>query len=511
MKILYPEQMRAIDEKSVELGASVLQLMENSAIQIARVVTDAAPEGEIALFCGRGNNGGDALAAARLLHEAGRSVRVVVLAPGDSVLSDAAKQNARRLMEMHVDMHFIDSDETLEQAEILCRDASLIVDALFGTGLSRAPEGFFYSAINYINAHHAPKLCVDVPSGINSETGEVPGAAVRGDMTLCLHLPKVGQLLYPGRSYCGTIQVADIGIDAELTPEDAPEMLWHSDVQALLPVRNENAHKGDFGHCVIFGGSRGMAGAGELAARACMRAGAGKTTIACAQGLVNVYMTKLTEVMVQPLPDDGQGMLGRAAVSMLSTLLSDKDAVAIGPGWGRGMDLSAVIQAILAQTHAPAVIDADGIIALSKLPDYRRKLPAGTILTPHPGEMARLTSIDLAEIIRNPIKHCRDLARRTGSVVLLKGGCTVVAAPDGRTTLNATGNSGMATAGSGDVLTGIIGALLAQGLSGYDAARVGAFVHGRAGDLAAQKRGRMGLIASDLVEFLPEVWLELGR
>ena len=254
-----------------------------------------------------------------------------------------------------------------------------------------------------------------------------------------------------------------------------------------------------------------MAGAGELAARACMRAGAGKTTIACAQGLVNVYMTKLTEVMVQPLPDDGQGMLGRAAVSMLSTLLSDKDAVAIGPGWGRGMDLSAVIQAILAQTHAPAVIDADGIIALSKLPDYRRKLPAGTILTPHPGEMARLTSIDLAEIIRNPIKHCRDLARRTGSVVLLKGGCTIVAAPDGRTTLNATGNSGMATAGSGDVLTGIIGALLAQGLSGYDAARVGAFVHGRAGDLAAQKRGRMGLIAGDLVEFLPEVWLELGR
>jgi len=510
MKILYPAQMRAIDERSVELGASVLQLMENSAIQLARVISDVAPAGQIALFCGRGNNGGDALAAARLLHEAGRDVRAIVLAPGDSILSDAAKHNARRLLEMRTPVDYIDSEETLEDALVLCRDASLIVDALFGTGLTRAPEGLFYSAINAINNHGAPVLCVDVPSGINAETGEVPGVAVRGDMTLCLHLPKVGQLLYPGRSYCGTIQVADIGIDLALTPEEAPEMLWHADVKAMLPIRDANAHKGDFGHAVIFGGSRGMAGAGELSARACMRSGAGKTTLSCPQSLLNIYMSKLTEVMIQPMPDDGQGMLGRQAVSALSGLLSDKDAIAIGPGWGRGMDLSSVVQAVLAQAQAPVVIDADGIVALSRLPDYRRKLPKDTILTPHPGEMSRLTSIDTAEIVKNPIRHCRDLARRTGSVVLLKGGCTVIASPDGQVTLNTTGNCGMATAGSGDVLTGIITALVAQGVGAYDAARIGAFVHGRAGDLAAEKYSRMGMIAGDIIQMLPQVWMELG-
>ena len=511
MKVLSPDQMRAIDAQSVELGATVLQLMENSAIQLSRVICDTVTEGEIALFCGRGNNGGDALAAARLLHEAGRDVRVVVLAPGDSMLSEASRENARRLMTLHVPMHFIDGEDAFSEAKILCSDAALLVDALLGTGLSRAPEGLFLEAIRYLNAHSAQVLSVDVPSGINAETGEVPGEAVHADVTVCLHLPKIGQLLYPGRSYCGVIRIADIGIDASLTPSDAAEVLWHEDVQALLPERDDNAHKGNFGHTLIFGGSRGMAGAGELAAKACMRAGAGKTTLACPQGLLNTYMTKLTEVMIHPMPDDGQGMLGRHAVSTLSTLLSDKTAIAIGPGWGRGMDLSAIIQAILAQTHAPTVIDADGIIALSKLPDYRRKLPRDTILTPHPGEMSRLTSIDISEILKNPLRHARDLSRRTGSIVLLKGGCTVIAAPDGRMTLNATGNSGMATAGSGDVLTGIIAALLCQGLNAYDAARVGAFVHGRAGDLAAQKCGRMGLIASDLIQFLPDVWLELGR
>lgn len=511
MKLLTSEQARQIDAKSVELGVPVLRLMENAAIQLAKLCQSTAPEGTIALFCGRGNNGGDALAASRLLKKAGRNVIVCVLAPGDAVLSDAAQWNARKLQERRIEVHYLASEEDFDAITPQTDGASLIVDALLGTGLSRAPEGLFEKAIRYINSHPAVTISVDVPSGINADDGSIPGKAVRADLTLSMHAPKIGQILYPARQYNGTLRIADIGISNDLNPDQACEMLTPDDVTRLIPVRDPNAHKGSCGHVLLLAGSRGMAGAGELAAKASMRAGAGKTTLACPQSLLNTYMYKLTEVLLQALPDDGQGVLGRQAVSSIAKLIEGKDVLAIGPGWGRSMELSSILQALFAQIHQPTVIDADGLTALSRMPDYRRKLPPRTVLTPHPGEMSRLTGIGVQEILKDPIKHCRDLARRSECVVLLKGGCTVIADMYGNTTLNMTGNSGMATAGSGDVLTGIIAALMAQGLSPYNAARVGAYAHGRAGDFAAHAKGKMGLIAGDLIDMLPRVWLELDR
>lgn len=511
MKLLTSDQSKRIDAKAVELGVPVLRLMENAAIQLVKVIQRKAPEGKIVLFCGRGNNGGDALAATRLLRKAGRDTVTVVLAPGDTVLSEAAQWNARKLLEKRIDVQYIATDEELEAAFALCENASLFVDALFGTGLTRPPEGLFARTIRYMNESSVPVLSVDVPSGIDADDGSIQGEAVRADTTVALHAPKIGQILYPARSCCGTLQVVDIGISDDMNPIDACEMLTPADVRTLIPARNDNAHKGTCGHVLLMAGSRGMAGAGELAANGCMRSGAGKTTLACPQSLLNTYMYKLTEVLLQPLPDDGQGTLGRQALSSLSKLLEGKDVLAVGPGWGRSMDLPAILQALLAQIKIPCVIDADGLTALARVPDYRRALPTDTVLTPHPGEMSRLTGISVGEIVRDPIRHCRDFARRAECVVVLKGGCTVIADKFGRTTLNMTGNSGMATAGSGDVLTGVIAALIAQGLSPYNAARTGVWIHGRAGDFAVRTKGRMGLIASDLIESLPKVWLELDR
>ncbi|MGI6004338.1 MAG: NAD(P)H-hydrate dehydratase [Christensenellales bacterium] len=511
MRAVTPAQIRQMDMRAIESGIPSVQLMENAARAVARVATELKPEGRIAVLCGRGNNGGDGLGAARYLSAAGHEVRVAVIAEDIHMLSEDSQQMCRKLFEMEVPVIFVDQQVRLQEFISRAISADLVIDALLGTGLSEAPRGMVKEAIIWINSQPADVLSVDIASGVDGETGNIPGEAVLADTTVCLQHLKTGQLLYPGRAWQGQVRVADIGIGAQFIPGDAAEVLYAQDVQRILPHRPANGHKGTFGHVVLFCGSRGMVGAGELAAKATLRAGAGMATLACGQSIADICMQKLTEVMVHPLPDDNIGCLNRNAVPYLETLLSDKSAVAVGPGWGKGLELQAVLQALLSQVKVPMVIDADGLNALSKLPDYRRRLPPNVVMTPHPGEMARINGVPVDEIVKNPVFYAKDLARRNGAVILLKGACTVIAAPDGRVAFNATGNVGMGTAGSGDVLTGIIAALLAQGVAPYDAACVGAFIHGRSGDIAVTKTGITGMIASDLIAHLTDVWLELKR
>nr|WP_122012310.1 NAD(P)H-hydrate dehydratase [Maliibacterium massiliense] len=512
MKALTPEEMRRMDAKTIQMGTPSLELMERAAGQVAAVAREMCPQGAVAVLCGKGNNGGDGIAAARLLADAGHDVAVGVLAPSAMALKGDAAINMQRLLAQgKAQIAFIQTVAQLDAFMQAQRGADLLIDALLGTGMSRAPEGLVREAIVAINGHSAPVLSVDIASGVDGASGMLPGETVHARVTVSLHMPKVGQILYPGRWYQGQLRIGDIGIDPGLANDCGVDVLTQDEVRALLPARPAHGYKNTFGHVLVLAGSRGMAGAGELCGRATLRAGAGMTTFGAPASLLDIYMQKFTEIMVCALPDDGKGCLSSQVLPYLPALLEGKAAVAVGPGWGKGADLPKVLQAVLAQVQAPLVLDADGINALAKLPDYRRSLPKDVVLTPHPGELARIYSAPSKEIAQDPMYHARMAASRLGAVVALKGACTVIAAPDGALTLNPTGNAGMGTAGSGDVLTGIIAGLLAQGAAPYDAARLGVYIHGAAGDAYARACGMTGLIASDLIETLPQVWHALGR
>jgi NAD(P)H-hydrate epimerase len=499
------EEMRALDRWTIENGTPGHVLMERAGAGAAQVLRERLrrPRGPIVVVCGRGNNGGDGLVVARQLQRGRQPVEVWLAARPEEVRGDAARMLAawrKRRGEVRVLSRPTDIDALARQ----CRRAAAVVDALFGTGLNAPVEGIAAAAIEAINASDAPVLAIDIASGLSADTGRPLGAAVRATVTATFGFPKVGQLIHPGVAHTGLLAVVDIGIPDQAVAAVRPRtsLLEAQDVGRLLPARPRDAHKGSFGHLLVIAGSRGKSGAALLASEASMRAGAGLTTLAVPERLQPGLEGQVREVMTAALPDTGGGVATLGDGTELDALLLGRTAVVCGPGLGQAPETRALVAHVVRRTSGRLVLDADALNAVAGT-TWLRARPAPTVVTPHPGEMARLLDTDTTEVQADRLGAARAFAQAEQVVVVLKGAHTIVASPDGGAAISPTGNPGMASGGTGDVLAGIIGAFLAQGLAPFEAAALGVFAHGLAGDVVAARRGEVGLVAHDLIDELP--------
>ena len=512
MKLVTSDAMRAIDRECIDnLGIPGLELMEKAGVGSVRFLerrVGSLNGQRVTIICGKGNNGGDGFVMARELKERGAEVSVYLVGRCAEVSGDARVNLERLGPQEVVELH---EAEDAEQALAAMRASRVVVDALFGTGFEGEPRGLAGTAVSHINACDTPVLAVDVPSGLNATTGRAEGECVSATWTCTMGLPKIGFYVGEGPDRTGSIQVVDIGIPAEVLKAAAihDNVLTTAEAAALLPGRPRDGHKGTFGSVLVVAGSVGYTGAAALASMAALRCGAGLVTLGVPSSLNDVLEAKVTEVITRPLSETDARSISTEAVPLVHELLESADALAIGPGVSRHPETAAAIREVVNAASVPCVVDADGLNALSLEDLGKRDAKGPLVLTPHPGEMSRLCGRTVAEIQAARSEIAREVAAAAGATVVLKGASTVVADPDGELYLNPTGNSGLATAGSGDVLTGVIAALLARGTAGLKAAALGAFVHGLAGDVAAEKRGEMGMVAGDVLEAVPEalVWI----
>ncbi len=509
MELVTAAEMRELDRAAIEgRKISSLRLMENAGEAVVRAMERLFRplRGKtVTIVAGKGQNGGDGLVVARLLRQRGCKAKLALLAPPASLKGDAAT-NLRRLQRGGNRYRAIDSTPDFEAAlSSLFKNSDLLVDAIFGTGLNAPVKGRAASAISLMNSSGRPIVAIDLPSGLDGDTGAVLGTAITAALTVTLGLPKRGLYLGEGPNHAGLIRVADIGIPADLiaAAKIPVTLLEATDIRPFLPKRPRTAHKGTFGHAGIIAGSAGKTGAAAMAAMAALRTGAGLVTVAVPRSVSDVLEAKLLEAMTYPVPETETRGMSKQALEPLLAFAADKTALAIGPGLGTHPETEALVHNLLVEAQRPMVLDADGINAFAGHADMLNRASGPLILTPHPGEMARLLGTTAADIQRDRSGAASRLACARNACVVLKGAGTIVAAPDGRLAVNSTGNPGMATAGTGDVLTGILVGLLAQGLSTWEAACAGVYLHGLAGDLAASEQGEAGLIAGDVIRAIP--------
>ncbi len=509
MKLAYADEMREMDRSTIEdWGLPAAVLMENagrSATAVAEQLLEQLPPGRIVVVAGKGNNGGDGFVVARWLHWAGYDVEACLLAELDE-LEGHAGTNARFADQMGVPIHEQPDRNTLDDR---LSGATLIVDAVLGTGISGEVRGSAREAIQAINSAEAPVVSVDIPSGVDADTGAILGDAVWACSTVTFALAKVGMYQYPGRERCGQITIAPIGMARQVTASDdlQTNLTTSDDAEWMLPGRAPDMHKGDAGRLLIVAGSVGMTGAAAMTGLAASRAGAGLVYVACPESLNDILETKCTEVLTRPMPETDERTLALAAEEPIVEFAEDMDAVVLGPGLSGNDESAELARRLAARLEAPMLIDADGLNAFAGKADGLAERPAPTVLTPHPGEFARLADREIADIQEDRPQAARELAERTGCVTLLKGAGTVIAAPDGGTWINPTGNEGLASGGSGDVLSGMIGAFMAGGSQALQAAVAGAFYHGRAAE-AAGEDGVRGMAPPKLLDVLPSVFPE---
>jgi hydroxyethylthiazole kinase-like uncharacterized protein yjeF len=490
--------MRALDEHTIHtLGVPSDLLMESAGRAVAEAVLALwSPGDPVLAICGAGNNGGDGLVAARHLHALGVPVRVALLADPDALRGDAAA-NLARLETAGV---------ACERGDLRVPDTGIVVDAVFGTGLSREVSGANASVLEELSRARGRVriVAVDLPSGLCADTGQVLGVAPFADVTVTLGLPKLGLALEPGRSHAGRIVVARIGI-ADEAPGCRPAawMLSRAGAGRALPARPTNGHKGSFGHVLVVAGSRGKTGAAALAAEGAVRSGAGLVTVACPDSLHAILETKCTEAMTVSVAEAEGGCFASAGQETVLELARERDVVALGPGLGRSAETQAFVRGIVEHLDRPLVLDADALFAIAEDPAVLRGRRAATVLTPHPGEAARLLDASAQQVNRDRPAAARRIAEKTGAVTLLKGAASIVASPDGALWVNPTGGPALASGGTGDVLAGVVAAFLAQGVESALAAALAAFVHGAAADRIAARQGDAGLAARDLAAELP--------
>ncbi|MGE5614785.1 MAG: NAD(P)H-hydrate dehydratase [Bacillota bacterium] len=521
MKIVTPAQMNAIDSCSInEYGIPSLLLMENAAAAVANEAASmmgGASGKTVTVIAGRGNNGGDAFAAARLLYSKGAYVRVYLVGPKDGISGDALINMG--ILE-RIGIRVEELAETggqgekggLERLSADIKNSCMIIDGIFGTGLSRDVDGIAGMAVEMMNASGKPILSIDIPSGINGADGSIMGVCVKADVTVTFCMPKLGLVLHPGCEYVGRLRIADIGIPPEAIARQRilTELTGRAEVSRLIPARKAESNKGDYGRVLIITGSTGMTGSGCLASLAALRTGAGLVYAGVPESLAGIYGSMLAEHVVLPLKDGGAGILSEECAEQIITYMEKMDVAAVGPGLTASDTIRRIVEKIVANSKVPLVLDADALNAISGNTEILGKLKTDAVITPHPGEMARLTGLDTAGVQRDRIGVAARFAARYGVTVVLKGNRTVIAQPDGRIHVNPTGNAGMATAGSGDVLTGVIAGMAAQGVPVADAAIAGVYLHGLAGDKAAGETGMHGMLAGDIVRHLPLAIMELA-
>ena len=505
--VLSPAQAAELDRATQVRGVPAVTLMERAGRAVARACVDlmGGVYGRRAVVvCGKGNNGGDGLVAARHLARWGVRVAVLSVEPPDG-LRDPAAANLARLAEVGLR---VDIATESRLARELAR-ADVAVDAVFGTGFRGVPEDRWAAAIEGLNAGAPPVVAVDIPSGVNGATGAVEGDAVRSDLTVTFGAAKVGVVLLPGAERAGAVRVVEIGFPEDLLRADTfvtePE-----DVAAMVPRRVIDTHKRASGVLVVVAGSRGMTGAAHLIAEAAGRIGAGLVVVAAAQGIVPILQASIAEAVFLPLPETADGGVAADARDPVLDALGRAHALAIGPGMTAQDETAGFVRDLLRDCPVPAVVDADALNAFAGRADDLADRKAEAVLTPHVGEFVRLADVGAREVESDRLAHARTLAARADAVVLLKGSRTVLAAPDGIARVNPTGGPMLATAGSGDVLTGMIGGLLARGVVPFDAATAGAYLHGVAGIVAGRATGE-GTLAGDLVGHIPEAVRRVGE
>ncbi len=518
--------MRALDRKTIkDYGIKGLVLMENAGRGLAEVVAEllddeleASGRARVSIICGKGNNGGDGFVAARHLRNGGYEVEVFTVAPVAALKGDAGT-NARIWEKMGGSCFKVSSAKEIEDSLSRLRHSAVVVDALFGTGLSSELKGVSRALVEVINSLSAVVVSVDIPSGLDATTGKVMGEAVMADLTVTMAYPKLGFFLYPGKDYTGEIDVVDIGMPPEVAADVMIDNYLIDDVlvsELLSSIlwRTEDTHKGNYGHLLVAGGSTGKSGAVVMAASSAMRVGAGLVSVAVPEGLLDIVEVKATEVMTIPLSEEpssiGRGsVMSGVAVGELAGELEGKSALVLGPGLGRVQagfaDALKGLLAYCAQEGIAILIDADALNALEgrlSILKHASDNGAEIVITPHPGEAATLLGISVMEVQEDRMRSAGQLRKKTGAVVVLKGASTIVSTEEG-SFINPTGNPGMASAGMGDVLAGIIGGMMAQGMAVVDASVVGVYLHGMAGDIAAERIGEAGLVATDLIEEAP--------
>ena len=515
MKVSLSKEMREIDKVSLEqYGLPAVVLMENAGHRVAEALVTlikGVAGKTICVLAGSGNNGGDALCAARHIQNMGAKVKLF-LAGDDTHFSEAAMVMYRALNAMNIEMHSLESDRDWDRLHFALKFADGALDGMLGTGFEGELRKKNLRIIEELNNASCPVLAIDIPSGVEADTGKISTVAVKADMTLALGLPKIGHLLSPGADMTGELLVDDIGIPHDLLAGNQIKQNLLDDAVAteLLPVRPRSVHKGTCGRILVVAGSRGMTGAAVLAASAALRAGAGLVTLAVPQSVHAVVEAKLTEVMTIPVPETEDGVLGgEAALSCLLSLAEAYDAVLIGPGLGRADRTQELVRIFASKVTKPLILDADAIFAFQRQPDDLCKMQQVPVLTPHLGEMAGLLGVTVPELRESLVPIVREAAAEYQSVFVVKSECTLIAYPDGDVFFTTKGNPGMATAGAGDVLAGTVAGLMMQTESAL-APMLGVYLHGLAGDLAYADKGE-GLIASDIREKIPEARQQLRK
>lgn len=501
-------EMQAMDRMTIEqFGLPGRVLMENAGREATRVFlahfSDVARQG-VGVAAGRGNNGGDGYVIARCLAQRGIPVRVYLLAAADRIEGDAAA-NLKLLPACGVPVIEVPDEAAFARCQRDMRAEAVWVDAIFGTGLRSEVHGFFRNVIEFINRLNRPVLAVDIPSGLSADTGQSCGACIRARITATFAYPKIGQLLFPGADYAGRLEVLDIGIPAAMADRIRPRqfLLTADVVRGYIAPRPADTHKGRTGHVLVIGGSPGKTGAAALAAGAALRMGAGLVTLGTAESLHAVMETLTREAMTAPLPEIAAGVMGPTAQDAILGLAQGKSCLALGPGLGPALQTGELVRALVRSRPLPMVIDADGLNHLAGATQVLQNLPVATVLTPHPGEMARLLGISASAVQRDRMTCARDLAAGLNLHVVLKGARTLIAHPDGSVFINPTGNPGMASGGMGDVLTGALAGWIAQGLPPDRAARAAAYLHGAAADHLARSVGPWGYLAGEVMNALP--------
>jgi NAD(P)H-hydrate epimerase len=507
MIVVTADEMRELDRLTIQrFGVPSLALMERAGEKVAQAILErfgrAAKKG-VLVVAGKGNNGGDGFVVARLLKKKRIPCEVALLA-GKQELTADARHNLEAYLKLKGKIFPVASGDLARLSQRTRRNG-LIVDAIFGTGLKSDVRDIYAEAITLMNASGLPIVAVDIPSGLDGDRGTPLGVAIQAKLTVALGQAKLGEVIYPGVDYVGDLVVADIGIDPRAVESVAPrtEILDRATVSRMVPRRESDTHKGDYGHVIVFAGSRGKTGAAILACRAAMRSGAGLVTLAAPRSLNPIFATALIEVMTEPLRDNADEEMEPLSDHEWRRLLARKNALLFGPGIGVNDGSQTALRWLLHDLDLPWVIDADGLNLLTRELGRLRHAKTTPILTPHPGEMARLVGKESTAVNGDRVGIARAFAAEHRCHLVLKGARTVIATAEGEVFINPTGNPGMASGGMGDVLAGILAALLGQGFSAQDAMRLGIYLHGFVADRVAAAKGQIGLIATDVIDGLP--------
>ncbi len=518
MKVVTAEQMREIDRSAASIGLPTEALMENAGRAVAeetRKLIGSVIGKHVLVIVGTGNNGGDGLVAGRYLDDWGAEVSLYLCKQ-----RSADDKNLALALERDITIVQADQDKDFVRLDSLLGSSEVVIDAVFGTGRSRAVDGVFKEVLTRVikSKQENPKLmviAVDVPSGLDSDTGAVDPSCPYADATVTLGYPKPGLFNFPGAERAGRVIIADIGIPPTLAENIPTELITEDWVKSVLPGRPLGANKGSFGKVLVVAGSINYIGAAYLACMGAARVGAGLITLSTASSLQPILAARMTEVTYAPLPEAEAGIIASKAASVLKQWLPGYDVLLIGCGLGQKAQVAGFVKSVLfglVPGSSPAlVLDADALNALAQMPNWWQKLSQDAILTPHPGEMARLAGVSVDEVQRQRLEIARKAAVEWRKVVVLKGAYTVVATSDGRARISQIANSGLASAGTGDVLTGVIAGLVAQGLSLFDAAACGVYLHGQAGEMVRREMGDAGMLAGDLLPALPRVIMRLKQ